>query len=104
MLIHGSLSESSTLQVVRRKPEETRHSSLLCCGASHFFRQVSWEASAHGTSSYLWKEKPMLQYLITALLRALTLECVDLFNRHYRCTNACLVRWMEDRESFYKGY
>ena len=46
----------------------------------------------------------MLQYLITALLRALNLECVDLFNRHYRCTNACLVRWMEDRESFYKGY
>lgn len=51
-----------------------------------------------------WKEKPMLQYLITALLRALNLECVDLFGRHYRCTNACLVRWMEDRESFYEGF
>lgn len=46
----------------------------------------------------------MLQYLITAMLRALNLECVDLFGRHYRCTNACLVRWMEDHESFYEGY
>ncbi len=54
----------------------------------------------------------MLQYLITSLLRALNLECVDLFGQHYRCTNACLVRWLkcrssgwsgENRESFYEG-
>ena len=41
----------------------------------------------------------MLQYLITSLLRALNLECVDLFGRHYRCTNACLVRWVKQYEA-----
>ena len=40
----------------------------------------------------------MLQYLITAMLRALNLECVDLFGRHYRCTNACLVHWIKQYE------
>ena len=55
-------------------------------------------SSAPRAAHNLWKEKPMLQYLITAMLRALNLECVDLFGRHYRCTNACLVHWIKQYE------
>ena len=41
----------------------------------------------------------MLQYHHHGLLRPLNLECVDLFGRHYRCTNACLVRWVKQYEA-----
>ena len=33
--------------------------------------------------------------MLSALFAALNLECVDLFGRHYHCTNACLVHWIK---------